>query len=86
MVLAGDVVEQLYVHPDQTGVGIGSQLLRVAKSLRPAGLQLWTFQSNQAARSFYEKHFTAVEWTDGAGNEEGAPDVRYAWRPSHIPS
>ncbi|WP_217170415.1 hypothetical protein [Streptomyces sp. AC512_CC834] len=25
--------------------------------------------------------FTAVEWSDGARNEEREPDVRYVWRP-----
>ena len=43
--------------------------------------QLWTFQSNHGARRFYERHgFVAVQHTDG-DNEEGAPDVRYEWRP-----
>jgi GNAT superfamily N-acetyltransferase len=83
MVLDGDFVDQLYVDPGHTGVGIGSELLAVAQSLRPGGLQLWTFQSNEDARRFYESHsFTAVEWTDGAGNEERAPDVRYMWQPT----
>lgn len=83
LVLAGDLIEQLYVHPEHARVGVGSQLLTVAKSLRPGGLQLWTFQSNQGARSFYEKHgFTPVEWTDGTDNEEHFPDVRYVWKPT----
>ncbi len=47
-----------------------------------AGLQLWTFQVNGPAQSFYERHgCRAVERTDGATNEEREPDVRYAWRP-----
>ncbi len=85
IVLDGDFVDQLYVDPRHTGAGVGSQLLGVAQSLRPAGLQLWTFQSNEGAKRFYDRHgFVAVEWTDGAGNEERAPDVRYVWKP--IPS
>lgn len=83
MVLDGDFVNQLYVDPVHVGSGVGSRLLAVAQSLRPLGLQLWTFQSNQGASRFYERHgFTAVEWTDGAENEEGAPDVRYVWKPN----
>lgn len=83
MVLDGDFVSQLYVDPAHVGVGVGSQLLAMAQSLRPQGLQLWTFQSNDGARRFYEKRgFTAVEWTDGTDNEEQAPDVRYDWRPN----
>ena len=83
MVLDGDFVKHLYVDPLHVGAGVGSRLLAVAQSLRPSGLQLWTFQSNEGARSFYERRgFIAVEWTDGAHNEERAPDVRYVWRPS----
>lgn len=82
LVLDGDLVEQLYVDPAHTRAGVGSQLLTVAKSLRPDGLHLWTFQSNQNARTFYEKHgFTPVAWTDGAHNEERAADIRYIWEP-----
>ena len=44
-------------------------------------IQLWTFQANAGARRFYERHaFLAEELTDGAGNDEGEPDVRYRWR------
>lgn len=83
LVLHGDLVDQLYVDPRHTGAGIGSELLTVAQSLRPGGLQLWTFQCNMDARRFYERHgFIAVAETDGAGNEEQAPDVRYCWKPA----
>jgi GNAT superfamily N-acetyltransferase len=79
--LADGWVEQLYVDPEHTGAGIGSRLIELAKDRSPAGLQLWTFQANEGARRFYERHgFTVVELTDGAGNEEHQPDVRYAWK------
>ncbi|MHB1509956.1 MAG: GNAT family N-acetyltransferase [Acidimicrobiales bacterium] len=81
MVLDGDFLDQLYVDPRHNGAGVGSELLAIARSLRPGGLQLWTFQSNVGAKRFYERHgFAPVEWTDGAGNEERAPDVRYVWQ------
>jgi GNAT superfamily N-acetyltransferase len=74
-------VEQLYVAPQHTGRGIGTQLIARAKQRQPAGLQLWTFQVNAGARRFYERHgFTAAELTDGAANEERQPDVRYVWK------
>jgi GNAT superfamily N-acetyltransferase len=74
-------LDQLYVAPGHTGRGIGSRLVEMAKERQPAGLQLWTFQVNGGARRFYERHgFRAVEMTDGSGNEERQPDVRYAWR------
>jgi len=72
-------VNYLYVLPKYQGSGIGSRLLNEAKS-ENAALQLWTFQENQKARNFYERHgFKLVEETDGAGNEEKQPDVRYVW-------
>ena len=76
-------IEQLYLDPAWLGRGLGDQFLDVAKQHHPEGLQLWTFQVNEAAQRFYERHgFTAVERTSGTGNEERAPDVRYEWRPS----
>ena len=82
MLLEGEWIEQLYVDPSWTGRGIGTRLLGVAKRSRPGGLQLWTFQSNGGAHRFYERHgFEASERTDGSGNQEGAPDVRYVWDP-----
>jgi len=75
-------IDQLYVRPDVLGQGIGSELVAKAKELMPDGLELWTFQSNPRAHKFYERHgFTAVERTDGSGNEEREPDVRYVWTP-----
>jgi hypothetical protein len=41
-------------------------------------LRLYTFQCNQGARRFYERHgFIAVAFGDGSSNEEGEPDIRY---------
>jgi GNAT superfamily N-acetyltransferase len=80
LVLDGGWLDQLYVDPGWTGNGLGSHLVQLAKSRRPAGLQLWTFVTNQAARRFYERHgFVVAELTDGSGNEEKQPDVRYVW-------
>lgn len=75
-------IEQLYLDPAWMGRGLGRRLLEVAQQRHPAGLQLWTFQANTRARRFFEQAgFEAVELTDGAGNEERAPDVRYHWLP-----
>jgi GNAT superfamily N-acetyltransferase len=87
LVLDGDFVEQLYVEPGLTGRGIGSALLALAKRERPHRLRLWAFQSNAGARRFYERHgFLQVRRTDGADNEERAPDVLYAYRTVAAPS
>ena len=83
LVLDVSELDQLYVHPGWTSRGLGSRLLALAQRRRPDGLTLWTFQSNPGAQRFYERHgFVAVERTDGSGNEERSPDVRYAWRPA----
>jgi pimeloyl-ACP methyl ester carboxylesterase/GNAT superfamily N-acetyltransferase len=82
MALSDAMLEQLYVAPAWVGRGVGRRLLALAKERRPAGLDLYCFQVNQRARTFYEHHgFTATAFGDGSGNEEGQPDIRYAWRP-----
>jgi putative acetyltransferase len=89
--LAGDAVvafaihgegwlHHLYVSPAHQTRGLGAQLLERVKSRASGALQLWTFAANSGARRFYERHgFTVVETTDGAGNQEKVPDVRYQW-------
>ncbi len=78
--VAGTHLEQLYLHPGHLRRGIGSLLLAKAKELSPGGLELHCFQRNAAARAFYEaRGFTAVEFGDGSGNEEGEPDIRYSF-------
>jgi putative acetyltransferase len=73
-------VEHLYVHPAHQGQGLGTALLRLAMQ-ENAELKLWAFQRNARARQFYEKHgFIADRMTDGMGNEEREPDMRYVWR------
>ena len=82
MVLAGDLLSQLYLDPDWRGRGIGDQFVALAKERSPRGLSLWTFQVNKPAHRFYERHgFVEAERTDGSGNEEREPDVRYVWLP-----
>ena len=64
------------------GRGLGDRFVQIAKQRIAGGLQLWMFQVNEPARRFYERHgFVAEQFTDGAGNEERAPDVRYHWSP-----
>jgi GNAT superfamily N-acetyltransferase len=90
MALHADWVEQLYIRPEHWRQGVGSALLGHAKRHRPAGLRLWCFQVNAAARAFYEAQgFAVLVHTDGAGNEEREPDMLYAWPPTawqHLPA
>jgi GNAT superfamily N-acetyltransferase len=81
-ILAGDMLTHLYVRPEAIGTGVGHALFEHVKTLRPAGFDFWVFQQNEHARRFYEAHGAVpVEFTDGSGNEEHTPDVRYEWRP-----
>ena len=83
MALSSTMFEQLYIAPDWIGRGLGRRLIELAKERRPAGLDLHCFAMNGRARRFYERHgFEAVAFGDGSGNEEGQPDIRYAWRPA----
>jgi chorismate mutase/GNAT superfamily N-acetyltransferase len=78
--LHDDWLDHLFIRPDVVGQGVGSALLDLVKSVRPGGFCLWVFESNQGARRFYLRHgLVHLERTDGAGNEERAPDLRMAW-------
>lgn len=78
--LKGDWLDDLYVHPDHAGEGIGSALLETCRVTRPHGFSLWVFASNEPARRFYRRHgLLELETTDGTGNEERSPDVRMVW-------
>jgi GNAT superfamily N-acetyltransferase len=81
IVFSDEWIDQLYVHPDSHGRGVGSALL--ASVMADArGRKLWTFQQNVRARRFYEaRGFVLLELTDGSGNEEKTPDALYQWRP-----
>ncbi len=70
----------LYTDTDWLGRGAGTQLIEGAKASGVAALELWCFQANRRARRFYEaREFRAIEFSDGARNEEKMPDIRYRW-------
>jgi GNAT superfamily N-acetyltransferase len=76
-------LDSLYVRPGLTRQGIGSLLLDVVEATHPDGYELWVFETNAGARRLYRRRgLVEVEHTDGSGNEERAPDIRMAWRPS----
>ncbi len=79
LALDGTSVQSLYVSIAEQGKGIGGALLVQAQEGQER-LELWTFQAKEDAQRFYRAHgFTAAERTEGAGNEEGLPDVRFTW-------
>lgn len=78
--LAAGWLEDLYVRPDVQRRGVGGDLLGLARARRPDGFSLWVFESNHPARRFYRRHgLWELEWSDGADNDERAPEVRMAW-------
>lgn len=86
-------IDQLYLLPDWTGRGIGSQFVELARARLNSGpdhparssIRLYSFQENSGARRFYERHgFKAIAFGDGSGNEEGTPDVLYEWLPEEL--
>ncbi|MEV0987812.1 GNAT family N-acetyltransferase [Streptomyces sp. NPDC049949] len=82
MVLNGQELNQLSLDPAWRGRGLGDRFMALAKKRQPDGLAWWTFQVNESAHRFYERHgFIAVKRTDGVRNDEREPDVRYVWPP-----
>ena len=74
-------IDHLYLAPEAVGQGIGSAFVAQAKEQLGAPVRLYTFQANQGARRFYERHgFRAIQFGDGSQNEEHCPDVLYEWR------
>ena len=71
------MIDHLYVTPDRIGTGIGSRLIATAKARRPDGLDLYCFQVNMRARTFYEHHgFVASRhwrWVQQLGGSAGHP-------------
>lgn len=80
LILEPGWLHSVYVRPDLTGLGIGTFLLDFVKGVRPDGFSLWVFESNEPARRFYRRHgLVEIRRTDGAHNDEHAPDVEMAW-------
>ena len=81
MATDGTWINQLYIHIDYQGKGIGSRMVNLAKQLSSGSLSLHTFEVNLKARRFYEKHgFSMVG--RGRDNEENLPDVLLTWNRS----
>jgi len=74
-------IRQLYILPSAVGHGVGSAMIKMAKSTLGSPIQLYTFQENIGARRFYERHgFEAIEFNDSSENEENCPAVLYEWK------
>lgn len=71
-------INQLYVHIDFQGIGIGETLLKRVKAQSNGRLTLYTFEVNENAQRFYEKHGFKII-SRGHENEENLPDILYEW-------
>ncbi|WP_432702559.1 GNAT family N-acetyltransferase [Lysinibacillus sphaericus] len=71
-------ISQLYIHINYQGLGIGQTLLDRAKAQSSGKLTLYTFEVNEKAQRFYEKHGFKVIGK-GHENEENLPDILYEW-------
>ncbi|NQD64372.1 GNAT family N-acetyltransferase [Bacillus haikouensis] len=71
-------INQLYIHVDHQGIGIGEALLNIAKKHSSGSLTLYTFEKNKNAQRFYEKHGFIIIGR-GTENEENLPDILYEW-------
>ena len=73
-------VTALFVEQSSRNQGIGSMLLERAKRELSPEVNLYTFQANEQARAFYQRHgFTEINRTTG-DNEENLPDILMEWR------
>lgn len=80
VLLEGEWVNLLFVHPDRPARGVGTALLDLVKSLRACGFGLRVYQRNDQARVFYRKHgLIELERTDGSGYRDAEPDLQMAW-------
>jgi len=72
-------IRQLAVFPEHQRRGVGTALLRRARECSPAEVRLYTFQRNDKARAFYEKHGFHVVALGVSPAPELEPDVEYRW-------
>jgi putative acetyltransferase len=74
----GPMVLHLYLDPAWRRRGIGSRLLNEAMAALGPCISLFCIARNADARYFYEAHgFRIAATSDGAGTEEGEPDILY---------
>lgn len=82
-------LDHLYIDVEYQGLGLGTQLLNEAKSGASEGLELYTFQKNLRAQSFYlsndfieeARGFAAQETNPWASSPEDLADIKYRWTP-----
>jgi ribosomal protein S18 acetylase RimI-like enzyme len=71
-------INQLYIHMDYQGKGLGRKLLELAKANSKGRLTLYTFEVNHKAQRFYENSGFKIIGR-GYENEENLDDIKYEW-------
>ena len=80
LAMCGSWIRQLAVFPPYQRQGVGTALLWNAHEYSPGQLRLYTFQRNNAARAFYERHGFSVTAFAVSPAPESEPDVEYRWQ------
>lgn len=71
-------INQLYIHIDYQGKGLGRKFLELAKANSKGRLTLFTFEVNHKAQRFYEKNGFKIIGRSYE-NEENLEDIKYEW-------
>jgi ribosomal protein S18 acetylase RimI-like enzyme len=71
-------INQLYIHIDYQGKGLGRKFLELAKANSNGRLTLFTFEVNHKAQRFYENNGFKIIGR-GYENEEDLDDIKYEW-------
>jgi ribosomal protein S18 acetylase RimI-like enzyme len=71
-------INQLYIHVDYQGIGLGRRLLELAKANSSGRLTLYTFEVNRKAQRFYENNGFKIIGR-GYENMENLDDIKYEW-------
>ncbi|MCL6283857.1 GNAT family N-acetyltransferase [Ruegeria sp. 2012CJ41-6] len=75
----GALIHSLYMSRGLRGQGIGARLLAQAKA-QSDRLELFAFQANPGAARFYLREgFVEAARSDGRGNDENLPDIKFVW-------
>lgn len=80
LLLDGDWVNLVFVHPERPAQGVGACLFDLLRGLRPQGFGLRVHQDNARARAFYRRQgLVELEATDGRAYPDREPDLQMAW-------
>jgi GNAT superfamily N-acetyltransferase len=78
---AVDRIDQIFVHPDRKGQGIGLSLLAEAKRHMPGRIVLTTHEANLRARAFYEREGFRLERRE-VDDVDRRVKCHYIWTPA----